>query len=94
MAVECAHVRAIFASLLCLWLGVIFTTVKRHILPPCQCLSKHLKLMLTSVSIFVYILLQANEDQGASGSDVASERMKLLERMHQQQKQVHAVIYD
>ena len=39
----------------------------------------------------VGIFLQTNEEQGAAGSDVASERMRLLDRMHQQQKQVRAV---
>jgi len=31
--------------------------------------------------------------QTASDSDVVSERLKLLERMHQQQKQVFIIMY-
>jgi len=41
--------------------------------------------------VCICIFLQTNEEQGAAGSDMASERMRLLDRMHQQQKQVRAV---
>ena len=37
-------------------------------------------------------LLKANDERGAAGSDVNTERLKLLERMHQQQKQVLCVL--